>query len=403
MSNRDATDTITGYFYQFDHSISKLLELSRSEDSITIEGIEDIDINTLNEDTAIQCKYYAKTEYNHSVIAKPIRLMLNHYKEVKDGLKSSVNYYLYGHYRDGQQKLILPLTKEFLKEHFLMYTKGKVPHSHHTELGLVDQDLDEFLQRLTININAINYNIQLESILEMLEKQFNCSRFQAEHFYYNNALKLIKEIATKTNVSERKISKEEFLKKIDNKKILFHEWFLIFKGKQKLLSNLRKEYFTSLNTSPFERIFLIEIDKHKYSRSELKELLFLISRKWSNISKRTPTPYCPYIYIHNISPKELIEIKKELHQDNFIFVDGYSFFGASFSPNSLCGPVNYENQIKLKIINEIDHLNQVLNETSKTKEVYQFYRNQPYFYLNSQGIKHVSIQFEEIRDIKEII
>lgn len=403
MNNRDATDTIIGYFYQFDYSISKLLELSRLEDSITIEGVEDIDIETLNEDTAIQCKYYAKTEYNHSVIAKPIRLMLNHYKEVKAGLKPSVNYYLYGHYKAGQHKLVLPLTKEYLKENFLTYTKDKTPHSHHTELGLTDGDLENFIKKLTIDINAINYDIQLENILEMLEKQFNCSRFQAEHFYYNNALKIIKEIATKTNVSERKVSKEEFLKKIDNKQILFHEWFLLFKGKKKLLSNIRKEYFTSLNTSPFERFFLIEINKLNYVRSEIKELLFLISNKWSNISKRIPTPFCPYVYIHNISKEELIELKKELHQEKFKFIDRYSFLGASFSAKSLSEPANYENQIKIKIINEIEHLNLVLQETSKTREVYQFHQGQQYFNLNNQSVKHVSIQFEKFKDIKEII
>ena len=403
MSNREATDTIIGYFYQFDYSISKLLELSRLEDSITIEGIEDIDIKTLNERYRIQCKYYAKTEYNHSVIAKPIRLMLNHYKEVKDGLKPSVNYYLYGYYKEGHHKLVLPLTKEYLKEKFLTYTKDKIPRSHHTELGLTDQDLEGFIKKLTIDINALNYEIQLENILGMLERQFNCSRFQAEHYYYNNALKIIKDIATKTDVSERKISKKELLEKVNNKQLLFNEWFVIFKGKQKLLSNLRKEYFASLNTSPFERFFLIEIDNHNYKRSEIKDLLFIISNKWSNISKRTPTPFCPYVYIHNISNEELIKLKNELHQENFKFVDGYGFLGATFSQKSLCLPANYENKIKLKIINEIDHLNLVLNETIKTKEVYQFFQSKPYFNLNSQSIKHVSIQFEEFKDIKEII
>ncbi|MFE7084163.1 DUF4297 family anti-phage-associated protein [Priestia megaterium] len=403
MSNRDATDTIIGYFYQFDHSISKLLELNRNEDSITIEGIEDVDIKTIDEDTAIQCKYYAKTEYNHSVIAKPIRLMLNHYKEVKLGLKTSVNYYLYGHYKGGQDKLILPLTKKFLKENFLTFKKDNILHSHHDELGLEDHDLDDFITKLTIDINALSYDIHLENILELLEVQFSCSRFEAEHFYYNNALKVIKEIATKTDVSEREISKKEFLNKIDKKQLLFDEWFVRFKGKKKLLSSLRKEYFTHLNTSPFERFFLIEIDKSNYLRSELKELLFLISRKWSNLSKREPTPFCPYVYIHNISQNALIELKKDLYRENFRFVDGFNFYGASFSPKSLCVTANYENKIKVKIINEIEHFDLILDEISNTKEIYQFYLQKPYFNLDNEGIKHVSIRYENLNDLKEIV
>jgi hypothetical protein len=74
MSNREAIDTITGYFYQFDKSI---LELLKQDDkaSICIEGIEDIDVVSADETSAIQCKYYAKTEYNHSVIKKPITVV----------------------------------------------------------------------------------------------------------------------------------------------------------------------------------------------------------------------------------------------------------------------------------------------------------------------------------------
>jgi hypothetical protein len=244
MSNRSATDTITGYFYQFDYSISKLLELPNNNDTITIEGIEDIDIKTLNEETAIQCKYYAKSEYNHSVIAKPIRLMLNHYKEVKDGLKSSINYYLYGHYKSGHEKLTLPLSVNFLKTHFLTYKKDSVEYLHHEDLGLDDTDLNEFISRLSIDIMAKNYDIQFTDILENLRGIFNCSLFEAENYYYNNSLKVIKELAIQGNVGNRTISKVDFIRKIDNKQFLFNEWFSLYKGKKTLLRKLKQEYFT---------------------------------------------------------------------------------------------------------------------------------------------------------------
>jgi len=101
MSNRSETDTIKGYFYQFDNSIERLLNQVDENNQIAIEGIEDIDLKTATETTAIQCKYYSKTEYNHSVIAKPIRLMLSHFKEVKEGIKPKVRYLIYGHYHSG--------------------------------------------------------------------------------------------------------------------------------------------------------------------------------------------------------------------------------------------------------------------------------------------------------------
>ncbi len=115
MSNREAIDTITGYFYQFDKTILELLRQDDNDNSICIEGIEDIDIESADETSAIQCKYYAKTDYNHSVIKKPIILMLQHYAEKKP---SDIKYHIYGHYKSGQDKLE-KITIESLKSNFL--------------------------------------------------------------------------------------------------------------------------------------------------------------------------------------------------------------------------------------------------------------------------------------------
>ena len=57
---RDAIDTITGYYYQFDYYILQLLEVKNQYDTVMIEGIEDVDILEENELTAVQCKYYEK-------------------------------------------------------------------------------------------------------------------------------------------------------------------------------------------------------------------------------------------------------------------------------------------------------------------------------------------------------
>lgn len=403
MSNRSATDTITGYFYQFDYSIFKLLGLVNNNDSVTVEGIEDVDIKTVDEKTVIQCKYYAKTEYNHSVIAKPIRLMLNHYKEVKSGIKPKINYYLYGHYKNGHEKLTFPISVEFLKKHFLTYTKKDVEYLHHEYLGLDDDDLNDFISLLFIDIKANNYDDQFREILDKLKSIFNCSLFEAENYYYNNALKVIKELSTQGDLKNRTISKAEFIKKIDKKQILFNEWLSFYKGKKTLLKRLRQEYFTYLNTSPFERFFLLEVNKSDYLRSNVKELLQIISKKWSNISKRTPTPFCPYIYIHNIDSDELIAIKHELQLEGFHFIDGYSFMGSTFSPNIICQEANSQNQIKLKIVNSLDELGKTLKEVRKTKEIYQFYKSFNFYENDNSGTKHIKIQYENFNDIKEII
>lgn len=73
--DRTAIDTIRGCYYQFDLYALRILE--SSGEKIVLEGIEDVDVRTATETTAIQCKYYEGTSYDHSVIAKSIRWMLN--------------------------------------------------------------------------------------------------------------------------------------------------------------------------------------------------------------------------------------------------------------------------------------------------------------------------------------
>src|SRR5450830_488922 len=79
MRTRAADATIKGYYYQFATSILQLLDLQFDTDAITVEGIEDIDIKTTTETTAIQCKYLSMPRLINSVVRKPIILMLDHF------------------------------------------------------------------------------------------------------------------------------------------------------------------------------------------------------------------------------------------------------------------------------------------------------------------------------------
>lgn len=397
--SREAIDTITGYFYQFDYYIMQLLELSDDADTACIEGIEDVDINHLNETTAIQCKYYSKTEYNHSVIAKPIRLMLNHYKETLSSA-TSLKYRIYGNYSSGHSKLPNTIDLEFVKEKFLTYTHDGVKHEHHIELGLTDTDLSDFLTRLIININAISYEEQQKRVISKFKDIFTCCDFEGEYYYYNNALRIVKEIATKQQITDRTISKREFLTQINNKERLFDSWYLQFKGLKEYCKSVKMQYFSQVNISSYERFFLIDCDS-VVSEVEIKSLLLKIAKNWSKLSRRDVKPFCPYIYLHNISAQTLINIKQALQNDDFYFIDGYDFLGASFSSKSISRKANADNGIKLKIITEKNQINQILQTVSSTKEIYQFFIQLP-FYENSDN-RHLCIKINETKNINSII
>lgn len=253
-TGRDAIDTITGYYYQFDYSILQILDLKNENDTITIEGIEDVDIIEENGLTAIQCKYYDKTEYNHSVIAKPIRLMLKDYVS-RTPQKKNIRYKLYGRYKSGHGKFPSALSVDFAKKSLFTYTENKVHHILHEELSLSDKDIEDFLSKIDVDINAENYKEQQAKVINRLGDIFQCGDFEAEYYYYNNALRYIKEVATEQDVKDRIVSQKQFLKNINSKKMLFDKWYLQFKGIREYCGEIKKQYFSPRNVSPYERFF----------------------------------------------------------------------------------------------------------------------------------------------------
>lgn len=403
MSNRSATETIKGYFYQFDYSILAILNGSNETDLFTVEGIEDLDILSANDKTAIQCKYFSATEYNHSVIAKPIRLMLDNFIESKRSGKNSINYCLYGHFKSGQTKLKFPITLEFLKQRFLTYKEGKVQKKHHDILGATDEELIEFISLLRIDINAHDYQQQQKKILTLLQGRFNCSAFEAEHYYYNNALKVIKEIAIEKEVNKRAVSKRRFIELIDKKQVLFNAWYIKYKGLKAHLKELKDEYFTGLNTSPFDRFFLIELDLPNYKKANLKDLLFKISKNWRSISTRANPTFCPYVYLHNMPAEKLLELKEELVDEGCLLADGHNYHNSRFRVETILMPPAKSNPISIKVLNNLDNLDETLNKSIRTKEIYQFFLTEPFYNNESDNIKHVRIQIDKLEHIKHIV
>ena len=397
--SRDAVDTIKGYYYQFDYFILQLINLVNETDNVTIEGIEDVDIFDEKEMIAVQCKYYAKTTYNHSVIAKPIRLMLKDYVN-RTPEKRKIRYKLYGKYESGQDKYPGSLSVEFAKKSLFTYTEKETPHILHEELNLTDEDIEEFLSKVDVDINAEDYYEQQEKVIINLGKIFQCERFEAEYYYYNNALRLVKEKAVQQKICDRIVSKREFLDKIDNKKMLFDKWYLQFKGIKNYCADIRKQYFSPKNVSPYERFFLIECDK-VVDDKKLISLIVKISKNWSKLSRREIKPFCPYIYFKGITEERLVELKKKLQREDIRLWDGYDFLGAEFAVDSIIRRANYENDIKVKIINRIENLNDILEKVAGIKEIYQFYLNEPFY--ESEHNLCFGIQISKTEDINMMI
>lgn len=408
MKDRNAVSTLKGYFYQFDFSILQLLSLASMTDKVTIEGIEDVDITTIDNKLAIQCKYYEGTEYNHSEISEAIKFLLMDFAERKNNGSKKIKYMLYGYYSNGQEKLPDVIDVSFLKSKFLTHKRKEkntdkfVIVKEYELLELTDKDLEEFLELVKIDINAKRLEQQLEDIYEKIRIIFECTAFEAEHYYYNNALKIIKNISIHEEISEREISKRDFLSEIDNKEILFNQWFYLYRTQKEIFRKIRKEFFTALNIAPFERFFLLDVDQRDFNIVVIKDLIYLIIKKWTKCTQREPHPFCPYLYLHNISYEQLAVLKNELYKENVNFSDGFPFLGADFYADTLALPVNHKNMLQIKIINEMDMINSVIESVHNRIEIYQFYKKKV-FYKSVGNVKHIKIQIEKLENIKEII
>ena len=132
-------------------------------------------------------------------------------------------------------------------------------------------------------------------------------------------------------------------------------------------------------------------------------MILHIQKKWSKLSKRDgDSSYCPYVYIHGISENFLIKIKQSLRNEGVRLIDGTEFLGDQFKAESIARKATFHNEIKLKVINSLEHVREVVSHIDMTKEVYQFYRSSPYLDSVNDSVLHVKIQVSTINDIKEI-
>lgn len=397
VRSREAISTIKGYYYQFDYFILQLLQLQDDEDSVRIEGIEDVDIVSDDCTMAVQCKYFDGTPCSPTVIGKAVRPMIKHFAYNKE---LRLSYKLYGHYKSGEDSITMPLTVEYIKQKFCTYTESNKKHILHDELSLSDEDLKNFLERFDLQLYADSYESQIEKIIAELQTMLHCTEFDARYFYYINAVAFVKDVAVKKSASARTVTKSKFRAAIGKRHDLFDHWYVEYVGLEKYYKAARRQFFSQVNISPKSRFFLIECD-NSIGDIDIARLVMQISEKWSKLSLREQKPFCPYVYLHGINAHRLVAIKGILLENDFHVWDGHEYKGAEFSPSSITRPVNHYLGVKIKIINEMNQILDVLNMCTDAKEVFQFYLRKP-FYTQSRYL-HKEFQIQTTNDVLKIV
>lgn len=419
---RSATNTIKGYFYQFDKSILEILEQSNETNIVTIEGVEDIDIENSDEIQFVQCKYYEETEFNNSIIKEPIQLMFRHYlKNRTEAQSKNFTYKLYGFYNKGHEKL-RELTTENLRTYFLDFSKYEVTD----ELGnlnyqiknkegeikfeeaLQTDDIEDFNKRLFVNIKADSYENQIEKIKSKIQNDLSDYSEEDIELIYFNALKIIKDLACEHNIEKRQISKKEFWDRIKTKNYYFERWMSELLEWEDYKKIIHKKYFPRVsNLSPAHRFFLLDCQGE--NMNDVKNVISKISTRYSRFVHQ----FSPFVYLYNTSNADFMtELKEKLYEEGCYFKDGFPFKNSEFRFQEMLIKPDKYNKISLRILEDSIDLSIVLLRLVEVERDNQLPINLYIFNKSNQfnleidtldKREHSEIKIRQILDILDII
>ena len=417
-----ATNTIKGYFYQFDKSILEILEQSNETNIVTIEGVEDIDIENSDEIQFVQCKYYEETEFNNSIIKEPIQLMFRHYlKNRTEAQSKNFTYKLYGFYNKGHEKL-RELTTENLRTYFLDFSKYEVTD----ELGnlnyqiknkegeikfeeaLQTDDIEDFNKRLFVNIKADSYENQIEKIKSKIQNDLSDYSEEDIELIYFNALKIIKDLACEHNIEKRQISKKEFWDRIKTKNYYFERWMSELLEWEDYKKIIHKKYFPRVsNLSPAHRFFLLDCQGE--NMNDVKNVISKISTRYSRFVHQ----FSPFVYLYNTSNADFMtELKAKLYEEGCYFKDGFPFKNSEFRFQEMLIKPDKYNKISLRILEDSIDLSIVLLRLVEVERDNQLPINLYIFNKSNQfnleidtldKREHSEIKIRQILDILDII
>lgn len=215
-TNRSANSTIAGYRYQFDLTILEILSAGSSE-VVTIEGVEDIDKNGVDGSCFVQCKYLTSRKYSLASLRSSLIPMLASFGR---GLHSK--YYVHAHFGKETSQVPETLTVSELKESLTEYRRDTGEEIIHYD-KYEDSTLEDFVKSVVIR-EGKDIEGQKREVLAELTSAMMCSREETVGLHYGNALTFVSEKACQKDISSRKVTREEFLKQLDRKPLLYTIW-----------------------------------------------------------------------------------------------------------------------------------------------------------------------------------
>lgn len=325
--NRSADAAIRGYMYQFDRTILILLD-SSPEDTITVEGIEDIDLLSDGYLTAEQCKYWAGSAFSLSGIRDAVSAMLGYFADGRE-----LSYRLYIHTSRAEDTPSTLSVSELKKCLTLVKRKSKEVVKLYEEYP--ETTLYAFSQSLRI-VRGPDYETQSETVIDRLRSEMKCSIEECRSLYYPNARNAVITLATKSSIRDRQINRKRFLATFDHKKYLYTKWHAETVGLDRFASAVAKSLRRDPRMYHNRFRFLVVTLTDSSDVSAMVDLVRMLATKFYGPGKLHTA--IPWTLIVDAPSNLMHDLKAHLAAVSIKFNDGYedyNFNGEIFGSRPL--------------------------------------------------------------------
>ena len=313
LLDRSAGATITGFAYQFDFTIMKILQASESS-IITVEGLEDVDVFSLEEIVAVQVKYLTATTYSSpKILRDPILSMLRAFAAGMDN-----KYILHVYFGQGENPPT-SLTADQLKECLTKTPRNGLGVIRYYE-QFEEEVLTNFCSKLEIR-TGVERHEQQSQVIRLLSEGLECDANVARDLYYPNALALVQELAMLSEMDDRQITRSQFVARIEKKKVLYGIWHREAIGETKFIKTFGCEIKQGQKLLANRVKGIVLAIPAESERDDLLTLLEILAFKDFGIGKLHSAK--PWTVILEGERESVKEIKKLLLTRNIVFHDGY--------------------------------------------------------------------------------
>lgn len=306
--SRSAHAAIAGYEYQFDKTALTLLAAA-STDVVEIEGIEDVDLHTLQNSEAVQVKYHSGQNYSSpKSVREPIRLMLEHYKT-----GARWKYYLHIHFKDfgvmpdhfNVDQLKECLTKKSHKQGLIEYFAG-----------VNEANLQDFCSRLKL-IRGDSFALQESSLIKSIAVAMKCDSDEVEAIYMAKVREFVHGRARSDEAAVRTVTRNDLIEWLSVREFLYDKWQMQKIGYERYFAAQKKKLRAAGFRDPTkERAIYSEI-----SRDNLDETVRLCQALAHYLGRLTNAH--PWTVIVHGTPDLVHQLKVGLVTSGVTFNDGH--------------------------------------------------------------------------------